>query len=410
MRLRPDDAVFLGQRFGRIPAEIPAKENRTARVWIHAASVGEVGAAVVLIRELTANRKDLRFVVSTMTTSGQAVAGKLLPETASSFVAPFDLMPAVRRMVEAIGPDIYVCLETELWPVMLGELQRAGICKVLLNGRMTERSLQRYFRVPGLMRKMVQGFSAIAVIRPQDGKRFTRLGAIEESIRYTGNIKYDFSGEDIAAVRQGNRSYLQVNDEIVFICGSTRSGEEEILAKVYRELCRERGSDPVWVIAPRHMDRLADIKAMLTARKLPYDLYSELGCRKREHRVVLVDCLGELARLYSAGDFNFVGGSLVRCGGHNLMEAARWGRPVYYGPHTDDFSDAADILETAGAGFPVKDGSRLAVRVLEHMRDKKSYEAACRNALEAVERQHGAAKKQAAILLTLLQNKNNKES
>ncbi len=377
------------------------------RIWVHAASVGEVGAAVLLIREVASAVGDCSFVVSTMTTSGLGVARNLLPDEIPCFLAPFDLQPAVRKVAGAVQPDLYACLETELWPVMQAELRRRGVPLVLLNGRLSGQSSRRYAMVRGLITPMLRGFSAIGAVGPRDRERFVALGAIEERIRVTGNIKYDFGAGNNASPRLFFRNRLQVDEESVFICGSTRSGEEVMLAGVYKMLREQGDRDLVWVVAPRHMDRLAEVSALLSDAGLPHDLYTTLGESPRTRQVILVDCLGELAQLYSAGDYIFVGGSLVNRGGHNLMEAARWGRPVYYGPFIEDFSDAAALLADAGAGFMVEDGRELAGLILDHMANPARYRAACRSALEAVDAQHGAAAMQAGIIREILRGRNN---
>jgi 3-deoxy-D-manno-octulosonic-acid transferase len=144
------------------------------------------------------------------------------------------------------------------------------------------------------------------------------------------------------------------------------------------------------------------VQKVLSASHLAFDLYSNLKKKKRTHSVILVDSMGELGQLYSAGDLNFVGGSLVNKRGHNIMEAVRWGRPVYYGPSIDDFREAAEVLENAGGAFRVADGNELAALLLNHLQDKKVYEQACVNAAYAVSLQRGAAGRQADILLDLL--------
>lgn len=405
IRFQSHGGPWLRQRMGCTLPLDPPEKGCSARVWIHAASVGEVGAASVLIRELAAANEGVDFVVSTMTVDGQRVARKQLPEHVRCLLAPLDVPWVARRVINAIGPDIYACLETELWPALLGELHEAGVPSVLLNGRMTERSYRWYVLGRSLFGRLLAGFSAIAVIREEDGKRLSGLGVDRSRILVTGNMKYDFPPEDAAAVRRTYRNRLRVDGEAVFICGSTRSGEEKILVDVFRELVLRQDRKPVWVIAPRHLKRVPEVLALLSECGLRYDLYTELDPRGRNHDIVVVNCLGELSRLYSAGDYNFVGGSLVNRGGHNIMEAARWGRPVYYGPGMKDFSDAADLLEQYGAGFRVVDGADLAAKIMEHMTDRAGYEQACRNALQAVSTQHGAARKQAGIILRLLEQK-----
>jgi len=402
VRLRPGDGLGLGQRLARTLPACRKKNDGTPRVWIHAASVGEVAAAGVLIRELTAGGRQLDLVLTTMTAQGLTVARQQLPRAICSFLAPLDLAWIVRRVLAHVRPDIYICLETELWPAMLRELRKAGTCMVLLNGRMTAKSFRRYRLARGLMGPLLQGFAGVAVIREEDGTRIAGLGVAPKRIQVTGNIKFDFPPEDIPATSLHYRKRLDVDREAVFLCGSTRDGEELLLTEAYKTLAAQAGGELVWVIAPRHLRRLDEVHGILTGLGLGFDLYSELAHRRRRQKIVLVDCLGELARLYSAGDYNFVGGSLVARGGHNIMEAARWGRPVYYGPHIDDFRDAAHILEEAGGGFRVADAGQLAKQIIQHMTDTAAYRQACAGAAAAIASQKGAAGLQATMIIRQL--------
>lgn len=337
-----------------------------------------------------------------MTEHGLSVASRQLPREVFCFLAPLDVPVAVHRFLAAIQPDMYVCLETELWPSMFIELQRAGIPSVILNGRMTQRSRRRYNMIRHLMGRLLGNLAGLAVISRDDGNRFRELGAPAEIIRVTGNIKYDYPVEDVEKIRQTHRLRLKADKEIVFICGSTRTGEEKILIQVFKALKDKGDENILWVLAPRHLERLGEVQKILSASGLQYDLYSTLKNTARTRSLVLVDTMGELGQLYSAGDYNFVGGSLVGQRGHNIIEAARWGRPVYYGPNVDDFSDAAEILETAGGSFRVADGDELAAILTDHFHNKQVYEQACAGAAHAVSLQRGAAGRQVNMLLDLL--------
>jgi len=252
------------------------------------------------------------------------------------------------------------------------------------------------------MSRLLGNLNGLAVISREDGERFKSLGVQSESIRITGNIKYDYPAVDTEKTRQACREMLQAGEQVVFICGSTRTGEEETLIPVFKSLKENSHRDVLWVIAPRHLERLKEVQGILARYGLEHDLYSNLKKGGRTHSIVLVDTMGELGQLYSAGDFNFVGGSLVNMRGHNIMEAARWGRPVYYGPSIDDFNDAAEILENEGGSFRVADGDGLAAILIEHLQDKQKYEQAGANAAHAVSLQQGAAGKQADLVLDLL--------
>ncbi len=400
--IRPGSGHGLGQRLGNIKHVCADHGHHPVTLWIHAASVGEVQAAHALIVELTTRAANILFVVTTMTEQGRRVAKKQLPAEVSCFLAPLDVPFIVRRALERIRPDMYICLETELWPAMLNEVRRAGVKMVLLNGRMSERTYRRYRLLRGFMAHLLGGFSKLAVIRQADGRRFAGLGVDASRILVAGNIKYDLARNQPEAARERYRSLLGLTDETVFLCGSTGPGEEQILAGVYRELQERSGRKIVWIVAPRHLERLPEVKQLLAGLGLGYDLYTKLETRGRRHDVVLVDCMGELAGLYSAGDYNFCGGSLINDGGHNIMEAARWGKPVYYGPYMSDFLDALDLLEPAGAGFRVRDGRHLAAVILGHMQDRRGYEAAGAAAAGVTAGQQGAAGRQADLVLELL--------
>jgi len=402
--VRPGLGRSLRQRIGNFRADISPRENGPATIWIHAASVGEVQAVRVLINELLSGNEEYRFVLTTMTEYGRMVAEKQLPEDVLCLLAPLDVSPVVRRFLKRIRPDIYIGMETELWPVLLSELERADVTKVLLNGRMSKRSFKRYRLAHGLMDRLINGFAALSVIRQEDKERFASFGVPEDRIQVTGNIKYDFPREDADIVRDQYRKMLGLGEEKLFICGSTGRGEEKILAGVFQELQEQSGNTPVWLIAPRHLERLSEIKRLLVERGVRYDLFTELRDKKqqRTNPVILVDCMGELARIYSAGDFIFCGGSLVDRGGHNVMEAVRWGRPVYYGPSMHDFSDAAEILKKSGAGFQVRGGAELAGIILHHMLDTAAYRLACKNAAEVTALQQGSARRQAEMVKKLL--------
>ena len=401
-RLQGNSSHGLGQRYGFGLRRPVKKWGGSSRIWIHAASVGEVQAARVLIRELISREKKCEFFLSTMTKHGLSVASSQLPPEVFCFLAPLDIPVVVHRFLAVIEPDVYVCLETELWPVMFIELHRMGIPSVILNGRMTQRSSRRYNMIRNLMKRLLGNLAGLAVISHADGKRFLELGVPAEVIRVTGNIKYDYPVDDVEKIRQAHRLILKADQEIVFISGSTRTGEEEILIRVFKTLQEKSDDDVLWVIAPRHLERLGEVQKLLSGSGLEYDLYSKLKNTARTCSIVLVDTMGELGQLYSSGDYNFVGGSLVKQRGHNIIEAARWGRPVYYGPSIEDFSDAAEILERAGGSFKVADGDELAAILIDHLHDKQVYEHACVSAAHAVSLQRGAAGRQADMLLDLL--------
>jgi len=371
-------------------------------IWIHAASIGEVQAARALIPALADRHCGCRFFLTTMTRQGKKVALSQLPADVCCELAPLDTPQAVARALQTVRPNLYICLETELWPMMLTRISRAGVPMLLLNGRMSERSLSRYRRVRKTMAKLLSGFAGFAVIRQQDGERYRMLGAAESRIRVCGNMKYDLQVQDPGQTLTKYQQILNLGGETIFICGSTRSGEEKLLLPVYNRLRAEASAGLVWIIAPRHLDRLAEVRTLLDSAGLEYDLLSGCFTHGRSRDIVLVDSMGELAELYSVGDYNFCGGSLVDKGGHNIMEPVRWQKPVYFGPFMNDFRDAVELVLSAGAGFQVKSADALVETISAHMRDRRPYQRACTAAAELAVSQQGAVRCQADMVIQLL--------
>ena len=394
-RLKPE--WRLDERFGRYT--LAAAERRDALIWIHAASVGEIQAARVLINALRSDGDSHGFFVTTMTAQGRAVARSLLPADVRCELAPLDTNPAVARSLQNVAPDLYICLETELWPVMLTRLRRAGIPMLLLNGRMSARSCRRYGKIRKTMAALLAGFAAVAVISEEDAVCYRMLGVADEKIRVCGNMKFAPLQEHPNRAEEQYRRLLNARGKTVFLCGSTRGGEEKLLLPVYKRLQEACDGTLLWLIAPRHLERLDEIRAMLDKAGLRYDMLSR--CRQgqaRREKIVLVDTMGELAGLYTIGDLNFCGGSLVNKGGHNIMEPVLQGRPVYFGPHMDDFQDAVQLVLTAGAGFQVDDADKLAKRTLEHLHDSEVFSRARQAAARLARTRHEAVQCQLELV------------
>jgi len=390
----------LEQRLGGYPKNAGSKMPGFRTVWVHASSVGEAQAAIILITELLQTGKDLQVVLTATTEQGNKMARSRLPAAVLCLLAPLDLPPAVNRALQVVQPDLYICLETELWPVMLTEVGKLGIPLLMLNGRLSERSSGRYQWVRSFMCSLLGGFQAVAVISEADGQRFIGLGVPPSRIQVCGNLKYDMPAEQPEQMRIVARRRLGVEDQTVFICGSTHEGEEPLLWSVFLRL---RAHFPVvWVLAPRHLERLSSVVTFLDRAGLAFDRYSELATRSRLADVVLLDTMGDLADLYAGGDAIFCGGSLVEQGGHNVMEAARWGRPVYFGPSMKDFRDAAELLIAAGGGFQVADAGELATLLLQHHAHAEVYQAACSHAALVAAQQRGAVERQARIVRQFL--------
>jgi 3-deoxy-D-manno-octulosonic-acid transferase len=391
----------LRQRFGfygRLLAN-----TRGPRIWLHAASVGEVQAAGVLIAELRQQLPDADFVLTTMTLHGRKLAEERLPADVVCRLAPLDVPGVVDLAIYTISPDVYVCIETELWPVLLRRLRKRSTPLVLANGRMSERSAVRYRKHSWLFKRVVDNFNALCMITDVDKKRYLSLGVQESAVEVTGNLKYD---RDVSPAREEiilrYRHILGIEaDTEVFIGGSTHTGEEDILLPVYQALSESRKL--LWIIAPRHLHRLGQVEELLNQNAIGFDRFSALAAgNPRKNMVVLLDSFGELSDMYSIGTYIFCGGSLVERNGHNILEPALWGKAVLYGPSMGDFQDAVELLCGVDGGVPVASGREIFEKITFFRENPDAYLEACRRAGEVASAQQGAAHRQADIIVSLL--------
>lgn len=394
----------LGQRLGILPPFFISEDGHP-RVWLHASSVGEVQLARALLVELKELLPEAHFILSVMTSRGMELARRELGPDVRCIYAPLDLAGIVDRVVTAIRADLYICLETELWPALLVCLRKNGARISLLNGRMSQRSFKRYSLVRQFLADTLDLFSIIGVISNEDGRRYIELGARPERVRVVGNAKYDLAAASFSPeTAHTYRIRLQLGKGIpIFLAGSTHTGEEKMLLSVFEELRKDtRLRDLVWIVVPRHLQRLGEVEVLFTRRGIGWQRMSDIEKNGRNHDVIVVDSVGELAGLYSVADYIFCGGSLVERGGHNVMEAAIYGRPVFYGPHMADFQDAVDMLESAGCGIMIADEKELLAGILHFLDHEGEYRAAGENAARTARAQIGSARRQALLADELL--------
>jgi len=366
-RLLPDEkANRWRQRFGFHSEETVRSLARRPLIWIHAVSVGEVGVASTLIQALEQVRPALGIVVSTTTPQGQELVKKKLAPRATPVYFPLDFLTPVRRALRHIRPDLIVCLETELWPNFLGEANRLGIPTLLLNGRISERSFGHYRIIAWLMKPLLNYFAALAMSSRDDAERVIHIGAPADKVLVTGNMKgagllAQTDSQRIEDLRE--RLHLQ-SGQPVLIAGSIRQRELLWMSEIYSALLGQR-PDLVGIFAPRHLNRIGRLASCFDQQGLEFQRLSYLmnGSQVRKANVILVDRVGMLFDLYGLGDLIFCGGSLVPLGGQNILEPVAWGKPVFYGPHMDNFSEVSYVLESAGCGVRVRDRDELLARL-----------------------------------------------
>ena len=335
----------LTQRLGAVPAALRAWVRGRPVVWVHAVSVGEVMAATRLVAELQAALPGHAVVVSTTTPTGQRVAADKFGAD-HVFFYPLDLAFAVRAYVRALQPVLLVLMESELWPRMLVECERANVPVAVANARVSDRSLPRYMRLRTLWRPLLTRVSLLLTQSDEDARRWIAIGARTDRVRNSGNLKYDVRVVADSALTALMQTHLQAGTKVL-VCGSTHAGEEALLLDCCRAL-----PDCVMVLAPRHPDRANDVLQLARDRDVKVQRVSEW--RLAPHRLhggeaLLLDTVGELGALYSLANVAFVGGSLVSRGGQNPLEPAQFGAAVLMGPHYENFRAMVDAMRAADA-------------------------------------------------------------
>ena len=390
----------IDQRLGKYQPSIANKGKNATRIWIHAASVGEVSAAASIIEELYKTIPDCEIIFSTTTRHGLSFARKSIGSRFLCLIyAPLDFIVSVRRAIRFFKPDILVCIETEIWPNWLAEAHRMGVKTAIVNGRISARSINRYIKIKPLFKKILSRVDTFSMIRPEDARRIKLLGALQKRIQINGNSKYDLLiKQAVPDFEKKFKNFLdRENWKTVLVAGSTRNLEEEIILDVYQEICRDFPETKL-IIAPRHIERASYIKKLVNKKGLDCLLRTEIAENSEPSSILIMDTIGELMTVYSLATVVFCGGSLVPLGGHNILEAAVWGKPVFYGPFMDDFLDARDLLEKTGGGISVMNGKELTKKTLDILMNPEKAKRLGDAAREAVLSNKGAAERHAAAI------------
>lgn len=349
------DRGYLGrvrERFGRVtPVARPC-------AWVHAVSVGEVIAAVPVIRGLARRHPDYTLLVTTTTPTGARQLRRLLGDDVLHAWLPFDLPGATRRFIARVRPVAGVIMETEVWPNLFRASRRAGVPLVLANARLSAASARGYTRLRRLAAPALEDVTLIAARGEVDAARFRGI-APRARVEVLGNLKFDVAA-DAAATETGHaiRRALGVGRP-VWIAASTHAGEDEIVLEAHERLRRAR-PDAALILVPRHPERFAPVARACRAAGFEPALRSTDARGDAGTAVLLGDTMGELLALYAAADVAFVGGSLVQAGGHNPLEPAALGIPVLTGPHRFNFEEVFAALFADGAAIEVEDARALA--------------------------------------------------
>jgi 3-deoxy-D-manno-octulosonic-acid transferase len=372
-----------------------------APVWLHAASVGEVQAAAILVAALRQREAQLPLLVTATTAAGLARARALFePAGIAVRYAPLDLPGAVRRFVRRVRPRLGIVLETEIWPNLFAACASAQVPLVLASARLSERSARRYRWLGSALRRSLAALVQVAAQTPADARRFADLGVPTARISVTGNLKADFTAPDSALVN-GQRLRAQLGPQRpVWVAGSTHEREEQQVLTAHR-VVREAYPGALLVLVPRHPRRFEAVAEWLRREQVPFARQSRADRVTDATQVLLVDAMGLLLDFYAAGDVAFVGGSLVRVGGHNLLEPAALGRPILTGPSHANAREVLQVLLAAQAVRVVRDAAELGRGVTQLLRDADDRERMGAQALRVVAAGRGACARIMALLPAL---------
>jgi len=396
---------YLWNLKARLGFELPSLAPASApRIWVHALSLGETLSAFGLVDRLAAAGYDL--CMSATTLSGREAATARLADPSRAIQFPFDWPPAVRRVQDRVRPDLFVLVETDIWPNFLARLARVGVPAAWVNARVSARSLARYRLVKPWWSRVLALFAFIGAESEEDRRRLLLLGAPAERLAVTGNLKFDRPAPDTGpAVRRALLAEAGLSEGVWLVGGSTHPGEDEALLELFARL-HGRFPDLRLLLAPRNPSRFEPVWQRVLGLGVPAARRSDGRPAGGEARLYLLDTLGELDRFYEAADLVFVGKSLPgpgEGGGHNLLEPAAHEKPVLFGPRMGNFREVASLVIASGGGRQVADARALEAAVVELLQDPSRRLEMGRRAKNVLRPHQGAVERSAARLVRLLE-------
>jgi len=375
----------ITQKLGRLRKGVMKVIRGTRPIWVHAVSVGEVMAAHPLIRELKKKYPDCKLILSTVTVTGNYTARRRVPEADAVFFFPFDYPWVVRRVIRGLNPQVVLVAETELWPNFFRELNRAGIRSAVINGRISPKSFSNYMKFKKFFSLVFSNVDLFCMQSEADAQRIQDIGAAPDKVIVTGNLKFD---QKIPAAQ--SMPGIIPHGKKVITAGSTHRGEEAILLEIFSQL-RMKYPELLLILAPRHPERFDEVAGLIN--NAGYECQRRTRLRGPLKEVLLLDTIGELRAFYSLCDIAFVGGSLVKVGGHNLLEPAAMRKPVIFSRYMFNFKEISEALLSAGGGIMVRDRGELYAQIDKLLSDPELARRIGERAFEIIQVNSGAAKK-----------------
>jgi len=390
----------LLRRLGFLPAGL----NLDRPIWIHAVSVGEAIAIKGFLEQLRQAYPAKKLVISTVTATGNKIAQGLVKDGDFLTYLPLDFSFIVRHALKRINPCMFIIAETEIWPNLISCLDKLRVPVITVNGRISDNSYGGYRLIKFFIRPILRMVKQFCVQSNLDALRLESLGVDQSRIQVTGNVKFDINLSPIAEPRVLTyRQKLMLGQfDKLLVCGSTHPGEEELIFTAYQELL------PVFpklklLIAPRHPERSRQVSRLAQDKGFMPVLISSISCPTCVNRpVFILDSIGELPNYYSAADIVFVGGSMVKQGGHNILEPASLKKPVIFGPYMFNFRQISELFLANQAALVARDSQELTEKVKEILSSNFLAQGLVQRAYELIIKNRGATNKNIQIIKQLI--------
>lgn len=372
----------------------PAQQNG---LWVHAVSVGEVIAAIPLVKQLRQRYPDKQITVTTMTPTGSARVQAAFGQDVFHVYIPYDVPCAINRFLDRVKPCALIIMETELWPNLLPLCGARNIPIMIANARLSQRSTQGYLKIKPLMQQILRPVTCVAAQTQADGDRYLSLGLTPQQLQITGSIKFDIQ-VPTSVIEQGALLRAQWGQQrSVWIAASTHDGEEELVLAAFAKV-RAALPNALLILVPRHPERFEKVIALCRKQGYQTAQRSVPDSWRDDVAVYVGDTMGELLLLYAASDVAFVGGSLVPVGGHNLLEPAAVGVPSLTGPNMFNFVEINRLLQEAQAVKGVQQPDDLAQGVIAWLQDANARQQAAQRGKQVVEQNRGALARHMELL------------
>lgn len=398
---QPDYRKRLAERYACYNGlSAPAPQG----IVIHAASVGEVIAATPLIKAIQAQYPTLPITVTTVTPTGSARVKAAFGHSVSHFYLPYDLPDAVNRFLAFVKPKLFIVIETELWPNLIHQIHKKQIPFVIANARLSPRSVKRYGWIKPHLQKMLAEISLILAQDCVSAERYISLGFDAKHLINTGNLKFDLEiNERLRKQVRETEQALNLTARPVWIAGSTHEGEEKMLLEAHQRLL-EKHPELVLILVPRHPERFHQVEELIKSLKIPYQLRTQKQPLEADTQVLLGNTMGEMMLLYGLAQIAFVGGSLVKHGGHNPLEPIAFELPVISGIHTFNFPEVFEKLRTVNGVIEIKSSVESIVEAVNYLLEHPEL---CRRISQAgydvLKENQGALKRHLALLAPYLE-------